>query len=409
MFHSSNYEPTIAPVHNGKTRGEIDRVQDMNISTSLNRTRVKELGNADTVCWKDGIPSTNLTFRQYEYGAIETFQKLACTAATKIKWDDFKTTKVDVAVYLTDDTDTFKGTVWAKNLRLTGFGVNIGDPDALIERNFTLVGEDYSIFQNSNKYIVYLQATAVSTSLTFTIGTGAYAAYEVPVMDPDHSGQYFLRCIRYRASDGSNTEMVEDTDFTYNSGTGQVSIATCVSGDVFTFVYSTGTYISGTNPFTVNTSDLCSIKADECTILLASGTTISKLQSVSFDVAFDRQDVKEIGDPDVVATGSRDITTTVNLGTILETWSLDEVLRDKVGETYGILDVREYTDNITLIIKVYEDNTKTTFKMGYKITGLTPTSVTDADAVDDYTTRAAVLESHDESTCFVSTTEGDFA
>jgi len=397
MFHSSSFQPRIRGVHNGNDGIQIDRAQDLRSAITLNRTKVKELGTTDAVCWKSGIPSNSVTLRQLEYGEMDIWQELACTTSDDdaVLATDLKTTKSDISVFLTNDSDVFKGTLWLPDLRVGTFSLNIGDPDALIERNFTLTGEDAIVFQNDNLYVVYLEFTATGdTSQSFTIGSGSYAAYETPVEDPDNSGEYFLRCVRYRSSDSTNTEMTEGSDYTYNSVSGAVAIDddSVSNGDIFTFVYSTGSYISGSDPFTSNSSDLCGIKADECSIYIRTSTTISRVQSVSFDVNFDRIDVKEIGTTDVVATGARDITTTVNLGQILETWSLDEAMRDVIGETYGKLDPREYADDMNLIIKIYSDNTKGTFKMGYRLNNLTPTSIDDGNTVDDYETRNVTLE-----------------
>jgi len=363
----------------------------------MNRVKVKELGTVDSVCWKSGIPSNTVTLRQLEYGEMDIWQALANVEPTDdaVVATDYKVALGDVSVYLTDDLDVFKGTLWYPKLRMSSFSLNIGDPDALIERNFNLVNEDEIIYQNDNKYVVYAEFTAVGdSSQAFTLGAGSYASYPLAVNDPDNSGNYFLRCYRYRSSDSTNTIIVEQTGFTYNNVTGEVAIddAYVSTSDVFQFVYTAGAYLSGTDPFTSNTGDLCAIKADECTILLKTTNTVSKLQSVSFDVNFDRLDVKEIGTTDVVAYGARDITTSVTLGQIVETWTIDEAMRDKIGASYGVLDVREYGDDMNIIVKIYTDNVKGTFKMGYRLNNLSPTSIDDGDSIDDYETRNITLE-----------------
>ena len=407
MFHSSKFMPRFNPCYNGVDGIQIDRAQDLRASISLNRVKVKELGTLDSVCWKKGIPTNTVTLRQLEYGEMDIWQALANVEPTDdaVTASDYKVSLFDISVYLTDDLDVFKGTLWYPKLRMSSFSLSIGDPDALIERNFNLVNEDEIIYQNDNKYVVYAEFTATGgTGQTFTLGTGSYATHPLAVEDPDNSGNYFLRAYRYRASDSTNTEMTEGTNFTYNSGTGAVAIVdgSVNTSDVFQFVYTAGSYLSGTDPFTSNSGDLCAIKADECTIYLRTSTTVSKLQSVSFDVNFDRLDIKEIGTTDVVAYGARDITTSVSLGSIVETWSIDEAMRDKIGASYGVLDVREYTDDMNLIIKVYTDNTKSTFKMGYRLDSLSPTTIDDGDAIDDYETRNVTLEG---DSCLVTSNE----
>lgn len=394
MFHSSKFQPRINPVYNDSPAGQIDRAQDLRASVTLNRVKVKELGNEDLVCWKKGIPTNTVTIRQLEYGEMDMWQQLANTALADdaIVATDYKVALSDVSVYLTDDIDIFRGTLWYPGCRVSTFAVNIGSPDDLIERTFTLTNENEIIFQNDNKYVIYLKHTSTGGAINFTIGQGAYDFYPIPVEDPDNSGNYFLRCYRYRSSDSTNVELVEGTDYTYDDGTYEVDVAASNVGDVFCWVYTSDYYVSGENPFVPNTSDLCAIKADECTVYLESSTTVSKLQSVTFDCNFDRLDIKEIGTTDVVAYGARDIVTTVNLGQIVEEWTVDEVLRGVAGLDYGKLNVREYQDDMVLKIKVYTDNTKSTFKMGYRLNNLSPTAIDDGDTIDDYATRNTTLE-----------------
>jgi hypothetical protein len=244
LFHSSNFQPRLNPCYNGVDGIQIDRAQDLRASISLNRVKVKELGTLDSVCWKKGIPTNTVTLRQLEYGEMDIWQALANVEPTDdaVTATDYKVALGDVSVYLTDDLDVFKGTLWYPKLRVSSFSLSIGDPDALIERNFNLVNEDEIIYQNDNKYVIYAEFTAAgATSQTFTLGAGSYATYPLAVEDSDNSGNYFIRTYRYRSSDASNTEMTEGTDFTYNSGTGAVDITddSVNSGDVFQFVYTT--------------------------------------------------------------------------------------------------------------------------------------------------------------------------
>ena len=236
MFHSSTFQPRINPVNNNSPAGQIDRAQDLRAAMTLNRIKVKELGTTDIVSWKKGIPTNSITLRQLEYGEMDMWQHLANTTLVDdaIIATDYKTPLSDISVYLTDDDGVFKGTLWYPETRVSTFSLNIGSPDDIIERTFTLVNENEIIFQNDNKYIVYLNYTATGTSVSITIGAGDYAAYTVPVEDPDNSAEYFLRCMRYRASDGTNTELTEGTDYTYDSGTYELVVTTCAIGDVFT-------------------------------------------------------------------------------------------------------------------------------------------------------------------------------
>lgn len=397
MIHSSNWKPKVFPYKGTANPTEIDRLQDMSGSVTINRTKIEEVGRSGIVDWRVGIPSVSLTLRQLEYGSIEFWNQLAnkSLSNTDINLTDFKTSMVDIAGYKTDDDDTFKGTVWYPKFRLSGFGISIGDPDSLIERSFTLVGEDEIQWQGDNKYLIYLTKTCgsgESGDVSITIGSGDYSNYPAPVEDPDNSGTYILRVLRVRS--GTTTELTSGSSsgqYEYSSSTQTLTFHGAQVDDVYKVYYTASSYITGESPFTANDSDLAGISADSCSIYLVSASNyIYRLQSVAIDVTLDRFDVKEIGNDEVVARGARDISVTVTLGRILETLTPEEALRG-VSSSYGKIDIRKFSDDISLIVKIYSDADKGTFKIGYKFTDLAPTGLDAGVPLNDYITRGISL------------------
>ena len=79
------------------------------------------------------------------------------------------------------------------------------------------------------------------------------------------------------------------------------------------------------------------------------------------------------------------------------------MLRGKAGQSYGIIDSRNFTSNMNLVIKIYKDNTKTQFKTGFKFLNLAATGVDAGAPLNDYVTRGVTLECQD---AFVSSVEG---
>jgi len=409
LIHTSNYAPRIVPVNGDSVGNEIDRLQDMTATVTLNRTKVKEIGRDGIVGWRSNIPTVNLSLRQLEYGSIAFWNELANKAVnnTVVDLNDFKTSMVDILGYKTDDSDTFLGTIQYPKMRTASFGLNIGDPAALAERSFSLVGEDELFWQNANKYVIVLKdSSCVTTSHTIVIGSGAWTAYPTPVIDPDISAKYIQKIIRTRS--GVDTELVEGTDYTYTTGTktidfNDVSGSASVSGDIYKVFYTAGSYITAATPFTNNDSDLLGIPAEACSIYLETSNYVYRLQSVGIEVSFDRQDVKEIGNSEVVSRGIRNKTVTVTLGRILEQFTIEEILRGKSGLSYGKINPRKFEDDIKLTVKMYSDETKATFKLGYSIDGLGPVNLDAGVPLDDYATRGVRLES-DQLT--VSSVEG---
>ncbi len=379
MIHSSSYKPRIIPTSADVASAEIDRLQELSKTTTFNRTKIEEIGRSGLVDWKKTAPSVTVTARQLEYGSLEFFRKLTGKgdSVNTIEFTDFKTPYVDIVGYKTDDNGAFLGTVWYPNLRTSGFSINVGDPDALIERSFNLMGEDEIILVNDNKYLITKRYTLTAgTDQTITISDPA------PIADPDNSGQYLFKVVRVRS--GAGTILTHGTDWSYD-GTDTLTInGSSSSGDVILVWYSAGSYITGQSTFTLNDSDLSGITADSCDIFLVTSSRATRLQSVTFDVAFDRYDVKEIGNDEVVVRGSKDTTVTVTLGRILEDYTIEEIIRGQAGNSYGKLDIRKFTDNISLILKVYSDATKSTFKIGYKVTDLAPSGMDITAPLNDY-------------------------
>ncbi len=396
MIHSSEYDPrvytfegvTVAP-------GQIDRVQEMTASITLNRTKIEEVGRDGLVDWKRDIPGINLTIRQLEYGTMQFWRKLANVEASDLDifWTEYKTPQVDIAAYETDDDGTFTGTTWYPNLRLASFSLSIGDPQALLERNFTLVGEDEITLQGTNKYLIYLQdETASGSSHTIIIGMGDFANYPAPIADPDESGTstFILKLVKVTTANVAS-ELTLTTDYTYDEGTTTITIPGSASGDTFKVYYSAGDYITGETPFVNNDNDAAGLVAEYCSIFLETTNFVFRLQSVAIDVTFDRNDIREIGNSNVVARGVRDINTRATLGRILETWTIEEVLRG-VAADYPKINIRKFDDNINLIVKVFSDETKGTFLIGYALTDLAATGIDNGAPVNDYVTRGVTLE-----------------
>lgn len=391
MIHSSYYKPRIYPWNSSGAPAEIDRLEELSGTTSLNRTRINEIGRDGTVGWQTSIPQVSLTLRQLEYGNLEFWNKITNNTATALTLNDFKTSKFDITGYKTDDDGTFLGTVWYPGQRVSGWSLNIGDPASLIERGFTFVGEDDIAFYSNNKYLIELESTATGAGHQIVIGSGGFSTYPDPVDDPDASGaSQILRVLLVRS--GTVTELVSGTDYTWNGTSNLMTFPYGTqNGDLFKVYYTASSYITGASPFTDNDADSAGLAAEVCSIYLQDSNYLYRLQSAAVDVSFDRQDLKEIGNSEIVQTGIRSKTVRITLGRILESYTIEEVLR---GATtgYGKIDVRKYQDNLKLTIKIYDTKDKTNFLMGYSFTNLATTSQDAGVPTQDYVTKGTTLE-----------------
>lgn len=399
MIHSSYFKPNIFPINGDVAPASIARAQAIDPTISLNREKVEEIGRDGVVGWLKKSPTVGYRLTQLEHGSLEFWQKLVNTTVLgnngqdEITISDFKTSYFDICAYLTDDDGTFKGTIWYPALRTAGFSFSIGDPQARMERSFDFVGESAKILKGDNEYLIYHRAQVGTGELLtgdeFEIDLTAKA----PAEDPNEAGKYIQRVVRVRAR--ASVELVVTTDYTYSDGTKKITILSAQADDVFKVWYTSGT--APDTEFTLNDSDASALLGDSVSIYLYVPATgkpsasdyIYRLQSATVDVSFDREDVREIGNKDVVARGISNSTVTVTLGRILEDFTVEEAL---AGSDVDIIDVENLSDKCVLIVKVFSDNTKGTFLYGFKATGLTPTELRGGAGINEYVRKDNSLE-----------------
>lgn len=396
MIHASNVKPRIFPINGDVAPSEIDRAQAIDPTVTLNREKVEEIGRDGSVGYLKKSPTVGYRLTQLEYGNIEFFQKLVNSTTLGANGEDeielkhFKTAYFDICAYLEDDDETFKGTVLYPSLRTAGFSINMGEPQGRIERSFDFVGETAKILKDDNQYYIYNKHEC---------GSGADNVIDLsakaPEENPDDAGTYMFRVVRVRS--GVSTELIRTTDYSYSDGSKELTIVSVLTGDVIKSYYSSTT--APDVQFNPNDTDVAGLLGDSVDVFLyipASGKPSSsdymyRLQSANIEVRFEREDRYELGNKDVAARGVRDKTVTVTLGRLLEEFTIEEVLRG-VSSTYGIIDISKFSDQIALIVKFYDDNTKANFKYGIKATGLSPTELREGIAVNDYMTQDNTLE-----------------
>lgn len=400
MLHASKFCPRIYPIFSTAVPAEIDRAQGIDPTGTLNRQKINEIGRVGTVGYVKKTPSITYRLTQTEYGSFEFWRKIAnkTDVATTITQEDFKTSACDISAFLTDDDGTFLGTLLYPNLRTSGFDLNIGSPDATIERTFNLVGEQAFTFKGAAPYYINVDKTATASGDN-TIDCST----RIPAIDPDaavsasDAVKYIYRVVRTR--DGVSTQLVPDVSggFTYSNSTHLVTIDGVEPDDEFRVWFASAT--APATLFTENNTDAAGLNADVASIYLyvpGSGKPsaedyLYRLQSVSIGVAFTRNDLKEIGNKDVVLRGINETKITVKLGEIMGQMTMDEVLRG-VDSTFTRLDISKLSDNVSLIVKFYEDNTKETLMYGMMLEGLSPTDIAQGAASNQYVKKDATLE-----------------
>jgi len=401
MIHSSKYQPRVFPITGTNDDAEIDRAQSIDPTISLNREKVEEIGRDGIVGYLAKSPTTGYRLTQYEYGNIEFYQKIVNneakgdTGEDAIDLNDFKTAYFDICAFLTDDDGTFKGTILYPSLRTSGFSISIGDPQAIIERSFDFVGENAKQLRGDNAYWIYVKEEVNTGELTTGNDFIVDLSTREPAEDPNTADKYMQRIIRVRS--GSSSELTSDA-YSYNATAQELTIADALVGDVYKIWYTSATVPATT--FALNNSDPAGIIADSAEIYLyvpasaeqaGSDDYVYRLQSITLDVSFDREDLREIGNSEVVQRGVRDKTVTVTLGRILEELTVEEILSGQ-GSSHGIIDFSKLSDSVALLVKIYEDNTKTTFKYGFYASGLSATEIRAGVSTNEHVRRDNTLE-----------------
>jgi hypothetical protein len=324
--------------------------------------------------------------KQYEYGSMAFYRALANLSdpesaglVNSVELSDLSTTKCDIAAFLTDDSDNFQGSIWFPNLRVNGLTINIGNPDAVIERNFDLVGEAYNFLENN--YLAYQESTG---------GVGNPVIVLNPVPVAWSATDYIFTVLRVRSGVVTVLEEGTGTNQWSFAGPASVTVRDCLVDDIVKIFYESAT--AYTTLWTDNDVDVPALYAECAEIYMKVGTStkIYRLQSVGIDCAFERADWKEIGNPDIVQTGIKSKTVTVTLNRYSEDMSLEKILAG--DSVYPYFDPTAFVDNIQLMVKIYTDKTHDTFSIGYLITDLSPTTLGTTNAVEDYQQRTNALE-----------------
>ena len=385
----SGFQTHAIPSEGTNAKIQVDRVQTIDPTSTLNREKNKEVGRDGTIDWSKRTPSIAYRVTQNESQDLKFFETLANVAnSVDMTQSSFNDTATDLLSYLTADDATVLGTVWYPKLRVAGFSINVSDPDAKIERNFDLVGEAASVWQGANKYVVQKLETADSGEVaggdwTYTVATPS------AVEDPANAGVFILRVSRIRSG--------TTTDLSTGSGTNQweyaaptLTVHDAVVGDSYRVYWSSGSYLTGSIWTNEDTAPGATLAYN--VQLLIGSTELTKIQSCAIDVRFEREDWKEVGNKEVQQRGVRDKTVTISLPRLLENYTLDELLLGQAAD-FGHIDIEDFLDTLTFRLKVFTTDAKSSFAWGMKITSCSPTEVKTPISVDSYTNRDITLSS----------------
>ena len=372
---TSQYMPRYIPYLGDVDWSQINRAQNLDPSSDFPSEKLEELGTDGKLGTIKETSVIGCSLTQREHDSLEFYLALANKASgDSVTLADFAASAGDICTYLTDKSDAIVGTLWYPRQRLLSLGLSIGDPKAIVDRSFTFTGEDALILQTTNKYLIFKKYTVASGDAGSGVDVEITLDDPVAVENPEDAGKFMLRVTKYTLATGDTDELTEGAANDYTSTADLLTITTeCAVGDVIKYYYSSASWVtSPALPFVTNEALLNAVRADSVVLYLGSGGRLHKVQSASLSVDLSREDISEIGSKDIVERSVLDNAVSVDLGKLLDTdMTLEEVLR---GNTTGILDSSKYVEDLTFMIAVYTDSTHETFKLGYKVTDMTPGS-----------------------------------
>jgi hypothetical protein len=396
--HSKANKPRMYPYNSDVAPSDMDRVQSFSGGGNQPFEMLYEWGREEKMAVDMGILESTVTSTQLESGSMDTYLKLANLSSVPVgglDLDDFSNAKIDIITVGKDDYEgNLEQTLWLPKLSLNSITVSVADAEAKVERSYELSGDILRRLRGDNKYFIYKRDEVESGysedpyDITLTD--------PIPVVDPNHAGIYIMRLLRIRS--GVTSELVLTTDYTYTNLTHVLQVLEATSGDIYKIYYTSDSWGTAGDPTSLNDADDYFLDADSVTVTLQSGTgtevEMDLLTSLNIVAALNRMSEAVIGSDEKILKEVESKTTTVTLGGRVKNSTIEEVLMGQAGSDWGIIDAQLFKDDITVRLKVYEDETKTTFKIGYKSTNLFMTSTTqDEGGANEFLSENVTLQS----------------
>lgn len=368
--HASAVKPITISNNTSISTDNIDRLQTFTPAISQPSDLLYEIGRRDKMATDKGTLETTVSIGQLEYGSLDTFLQFSGLSAEPsggIELSDFDDARTDIMFPGKDEyAGTIEQTLWLEKLSLDGFTLEI-TADERLQRTFDLSGEFAKILRYGNKYLIFTTDDAPSgTSGNYVIDVSDPA----PVLIPGQS-YYILKIYRIRA--GVATELDLTTDYTFNNGTNEITIIAASAQDHYRIWYSAASYGSAGDPTSLNDVDDYFLSAENVTITIDDGThaavELTKITGLNVNASLNRLDEPVIGTVEKAIKDIENYEVTCNLEGFVKDYPIEEALAGQAGQSYGFIDFSDLSE-VIVTIKVYQEAAKSSFLIGYQMTGL---------------------------------------
>lgn len=370
--HGSAVKPISIPMLADVTPDNWDRVQTFTPATTQPEEKLYEIGRRASMTTDKQTLEATLSITQLEYGKIDSFLQLAGLSAepgSGLELNDFDDGRTD---FYLPGKDVYGGTLeqtlWLEKMSLDSFELAINAEERLV-RTFGLSGDFCKIARYGNKYLIFKTNDAPSGT------SGSYAIVlsdPAPVADPNNAGVYILKVVRIRS--GVATELNLTTDYTWTNGTTTLTILAALAGDQYRIWYTAASYGTSGDPAVLNDSDDYYLGAENVTVTLKDSThtavELDKLTALSIAATLNRLSLGAIGSDEKIFRDVDTYEVAIRCDGFVKNSTIQEILMQQAGQSWGIIDYSLF-DEVELVVKIYEDATKSTFVIGYKCTGCT--------------------------------------
>jgi len=373
--HASATKPRIVAYNGDSNAIDIDRAQSFSGGINQPQENIYEIGRLDKMAVDLQVLEGSVSLTQLEHDSIDFYLALANKTSLPsggLQLSDFDDALFDI---YSVGKDKFGGsveqTLWFEKLSLNSLTLNIADAESRIERSFEFAGDFFKILRYGSKYLIYKGYTVPSgysvSAWTQVISDPA------PVVNPNVAGKYIERVVRVRANVATELELT--TDYTWVNGTTTLTILAATTGDVIKVFYAAASWGTAGDPTAVNDSDTYYINADSVTVTLESASQaveleLDRLTSLNITATLNRISEAVIGLQEKFLKNVESYDVTVALNGRVKDATIQEVLMGQAGTSFGVIDPNFFKTDLILRVKVFDGPQKTTFKTGYKITGL---------------------------------------
>jgi len=405
ILHSRAVSPWFVP-NKGGSSDDFHGLTDIANDPSVSSEDVYVVGKKTKCASDKATPEVTLPLTQFERGEIDTYLTLAnldAEPAGGFALLDFNSSLVDSIYYIKDEFDgSVIASMWSPKCAINSLTLNVDDPEARITRDIELSSDDRRILLGANKFLIHVKDTAPSGT------AGSYVidlSDPEPVVDPNNPGVYMLRVDRTRS--GETVSLTLTTDYTFSTGTDDVTILSALADDVYNIYYSASSFGTAGDPTSVDSDPICFLKAENVTVLIYDGTTeveMDRLSSLTLTATLNRIDENVVGNDERVLREISDTPVTVDVSGRIKNWQEEKAFMNQLADTDVISSVKLFNDNVRITVKIYNNANKDTFLIGYQVDNLSFTDGSFSITANEFGTIDVSAQSDDVK---ITATEGN--